>query len=50
MLQGIGYTDDDSAGQTNIFAVEVSNSGIQLCPLTCVGFNLLVESLIFAYS
>ncbi len=24
MLQGIGYTEDDSAGQTNIFAVEVT--------------------------
>ena len=24
-LQGIGYTDDDTAGQTNIFAVEVSS-------------------------
>lgn len=24
LMQGIGYTEDDSAGQTNIFAVEVS--------------------------
>ena len=28
-LQGIGYTDDDSAGQTNIFAVEVRV--LQMC-------------------
>lgn len=24
LLQGMGYTEDDSAGQTNIFAIEVS--------------------------
>lgn len=35
LMQGIGYTEDDSAGQTNIFAVEVScdNNVTQVCSI-----------------
>lgn len=31
LLQGLGYLDEDSAGQTNIFAVEVSNEHACIC-------------------
>ena len=38
-LQGMGYTEDDSAGQTNIFAVEVF-----VCIIVAILNSVLVES------
>ena len=37
LMQGIGYTEDDSAGQTNIFAVEVSCDVVSLKLVQCRG-------------
>ena len=37
LMQGMGYTEDDSAGQTNIFAVEVSCDLGSLKLVQCTG-------------
>lgn len=41
-MQGMGYTEDDSAGQTNIFAVEVSILSAMLPVFRNAAFKLLV--------